>query len=143
MPDYQIKISAKGSRKSGQEFIAETEYLLTIVNCLEIDLNYPHDEDFKKEISYLKKLNQEREINFTVHAQYLSGGLNDFNEKIRKETIKQVFKAIDYAVRIGAQIVTLHPALESYGLKLEKRKELELAAYQKINSYAVKKKAKS
>jgi len=142
MPDNQIKISAKGSRQTGKKFIKETEYLSTLVDGLEIDFNYPHDEDFRREISYLKRLRRQRGLNFSVHAQYLSGSLNDFNERIRRETIKQVFQSIDYAVQLGASVVTLHPALEPYGLKLAKRKELELEAYKKIFRYATKKKIK-
>lgn len=120
----------------------ETQYLASIVDCIEIDFNYPHDINFKKEINFLKKLQADKKINYTVHAQYLSGGLNDFNDKIRLETIKQVYNAIDNAKVIGATIVTLHPALEPYGLKLEKRKQLELDAYKKIASYAKKKNIK-
>jgi len=142
MGDYSIKISAKGSRKSGREFIKETQYLSTLVDCLEIDFNYPHDGNFKTEIAALKRLRRERGLNFTVHAQYLNGSLNDFNKKIRRETLRQTNQAIDYAVQLGAAVVTLHPALEPYGLKSARRKELELQAYAEISNYAVKKKIK-
>jgi len=137
-----IKICAKGSRKIGQEFIEETNYLTSIVDCIEIDFNYPHDTNFKKEIKFLKKLRRDKDINFTVHAQYLNGSLNDLNKKIREETIKQTFDAIDNAQTIGAKIVTLHPALEPYGLKLEQRKKIELDGYKKIANYAKRKKIK-
>jgi len=134
----KIKICAKGSRKLDQKFIEETEYLSSIVNCIEIDLNYPHDNNFKKEINFLKKLKINKKIDYTVHAQYLNGSLNDFNKKIRLETIQQVYDSIDVAKDINAKIVTLHPALEPYGLKLEKRRELELDSYKKIAIYAKK-----
>jgi len=140
--DYKLKICSKGSRKSGQEFIEETKYLASIVDCIEIDFNYPHDSNFKKEIIFLKKLQTDRKINYTVHTQYLNGSLNDFNDKIRLETIKQVYDAIDNAKVINAKIVTLHPALEPYGLKLKKRKQLELDAYKKIAAYAKRKNIK-
>jgi len=58
--DNKIKICAKGSRKLGQEFIEETKYLSSIVNCIEIDFNYPHDGNFKKEINFLKKLQADK-----------------------------------------------------------------------------------
>jgi sugar phosphate isomerase/epimerase len=85
---------------------------------------------------------KEKNLRYTIHAQYLSGSINDLNEKIRKESINQILKAIDNAFELGADIVTLHPALEPYGLKLEKRKELELETYKKIASYASKNKVK-
>ncbi len=137
-----IKICAKGSKKLGQEFIEESKYLSSIVDCIEIDFNYPHDVNFKKEIKFLKKLRANKKINYTVHAQYLNGSLNDFNEKIRMETIKQTYSSIDNAKEIGAKIMTLHPALEPYGLKLKKRIELELDSYKKIVNYAKRKKIK-
>ena len=140
--DNKIKICAKGSRKLGQEFIEETKYLSSIVNCIEIDFNYPHDGNFKKEINFLKKLQADKKINYTVHAQYLNGSLNDFNEKIRQETTKLIYNSIDNAREINAKIVTLHPALEPYGLKLEKRKQLELDSYKKIAAYAKRKNIK-
>lgn len=137
-----LKICAKGSRKIGQEFIKETDYLASIVDCIEIDFNYPHDSNFKKETNFLKKIQADKKINYTVHAQYLNGSLNDFNDKIRLETIKQAYNAIDSAKAINAKIVTLHPALEPYGLKLEKRKQIELDAYKKIATYAKRKNIK-
>src|SRR3989344_7136194 len=137
--DNKMKICAKGSKKLGREFIKETEYLTSIVNCIGIDFNYPHDSDFKKEIIFLKKLQADKKINYTVHAQHLNGSLNDFNEKIRLETIKQIYGSVDNAKKINAKIVTFHPALEPYGLKLEKRKELELDSYKKIAVYAKRK----
>jgi len=140
--DYQIKISAKGSRKTGEEFIKETTYLANIVNCIEIDFNFPHDQDFDDEINFLKKLASERKINYTVHAQYLNGGINDFNKEVREATLKELCKNIDYAADLGAKVVVLHPALEPYGLKLQKRDELELEAYQMLADYAKKKQVK-
>jgi len=136
MINNELKICAKGSRKTGKDFVDETRYLASIVDCIEIDFNYPHDLNFKKEINFLKKLQVDKKISYTVHAQYLSGSLNDFNNKIRLETIKQAYNAIDNAKVINAKIVTLHPALEPYGLKLEKRKPIELDAYKKIADYA-------
>ncbi|MEK7172676.1 MAG: sugar phosphate isomerase/epimerase family protein [Patescibacteria group bacterium] len=135
----KIKICAKGSRKLGQEFIEESKYLASLVNCIEIDFNYPHDDNFKKEINFLKKLQTNKKINYTVHAQYLNGSLNDLNKKIRQETTKLIYNSIDTAKEINAKIVTLHPALEPYGLKLEKRKQLELDSYKKIVAYAKRK----
>ncbi len=135
-----LKLCAKGSRKMGHDFIEETKYLAGIIDCIEIDFNYPHDGDFKKEMAYLKKLQKEKNIKYTVHAQYLSGNINDFNDKIRQESIKQILKSIDYASQLNASVVTLHPALEPYGLKLEKRKELEIEAYKKITTYVSRKK---
>ncbi len=134
-----IKLCAKGSRKKGQEFIDETNYLVSLSDCIEIDFNYPHDTGFEKEIEFLRKLKDIEKINYTVHAQYLNGSLNDFNDKIREETIKEIYRSIDNAKEIGSNMVTLHPALEPYGLKLEKRTELEIDSYKKIASYALKK----
>lgn len=136
----QLKICAKGSRKVGQAFIDETNTLLRLANCIEIDFNFPHDKKFDKEIKYLEKLNKKNNIEFTVHAQYLSGGLNDFNYKIRKETINQILKSIDVAKKIGAKTITMHPALEPYGLKIKERIALEIEAYREIADYAADKK---
>ena len=131
-----LKICAKGSRKTGQEFIDETIYLSEIVNCIEIDFNYPHDRNFDDEINFLKQLKNKKKLSYTVHAQYFNGAINDFNENIRQASIKEILDNIDRAVDLGATVVTLHPALEPYGLKIEKRKELELDAYKVIADYA-------
>jgi sugar phosphate isomerase/epimerase len=135
----QFKICAKGSRKIDQDFLNETEALLKLANCIEIDFNFPHDTGFKKEIKYLEELHKNKKVNFTAHAQYLNGSLNDYNQKIRKETIREILNSIDLAQKIGAKIMTLHPALEPYGLKTKKRINLEINAYQIIADYAVKK----
>ena len=142
MHNNQIKICAKGSRKNGAEFIKETKYLATLVDCIEIDLNYPHDSNFRKELNFLKQLRAKNNIHYTVHAQYFGGSLNDFNKKIREESLKQVYQAIDTAVSLGAKIVTLHPALEPYGLRIADREKIELAIYKKIAGYAAKKQVK-
>lgn len=139
MKDNKLKICAKGSRKTGQEFIEEIEYLSSIIDCIEIDFNYPHDGDFIKEINFLKKLRTDKKIEYTVHAQYLNGSLNDLNDKIRKESIKLIYYSIENAEKIDAKIVTIHPALEPYGLKLKKREEIELDSYKKIAIYAKEK----
>ncbi|MFA5184106.1 MAG: sugar phosphate isomerase/epimerase [Patescibacteria group bacterium] len=142
MDNNQLKFCAKGSRRSGWEFIEETGYLASLVDCLEIDFNYPHDRNFHRELTYLKQLRLDRGMDFTVHAPYLSGSLNDLNDNIRQETLRQIFYSIDCAAQIGAKIVTLHPALEPYGLRLVKLPEIELNSYKKISDYARKKKIK-
>lgn len=134
--DYKLKFCAKGSRKTGQEFIDETKILSELVNCIEIDFNYPHDRDFDNELEFLKKLKKEKGLIYTVHAQYFSGSINDLNDQVREASVKEIKDNIDKAVDIGAKIVTLHPALEPYGLKIEKRKELEIEAYKTIAEYA-------
>jgi len=139
MTSSKLKICAKGSRKTGKEFIKETKYLTSISDCIEIDFNYPHDRNFTLEINFLRQLKKDKNLGYAVHSQYLSGSLNDFNEIIRKETIKQAYSSIDNAREIGAKVVTIHPALEPYGLRIEKRKELELDSYKKIAIYASKK----
>jgi len=139
MASSKLKICAKGSRKTGKEFIEETKYLASIADCIEIDFNYPHDRNFTLEMKFLRKLRKDKKISYAVHSQYLSGSLNDFNEIIRKETIRQACNSIDNAKKIGAKVVTIHPALEPYGLKIEKGSELELDSYKKIAAYASKK----
>lgn len=134
-----IHFCAKGSRKTGKAFIDETNVLADIVDCIEIDFNYPHDRDFESEVQYLQELNKTKNITFTVHAQFLNGCLNDFNESIRDLTLKEAYKNIDTASALDAKIVTIHPALEPYGLKLEKRRELEIDSYQRIADYAAEK----
>ncbi|MFA5155420.1 MAG: sugar phosphate isomerase/epimerase [Patescibacteria group bacterium] len=142
MHNNQFKLCAKGSRRIGAKFVAETEYLAGLVNCLEIDCNYPHDRNFQRELSYLTRLHRNRHINFTVHAQYVSGGLNDLNPRIRQETLRQAFYAIDCAAKIGSEVVTMHPALEPYGWKLSELPTLELTSYRRIAKYAARKKIK-
>lgn len=136
----EIKISAKGSRKNGQEFKDEIKFLSTLVDCIEIDFNYPHDKNFDDEVDFLVELKKQTFLNYTVHAQYLNGSLNDFNENIRNETIKTIFHAIDCAEKLGAKTVVIHPALEPYGWSIEKRTELEIDSYRKIADYATQKK---
>ncbi|EKD23011.1 MAG: xylose isomerase protein, partial [uncultured bacterium] len=91
---------------------------------------------------FLKKLQTDKKINYTVHAQYLNGSLNDLNDKIREETIKLIYQSIDNAKKINAKIVTIHPALEPYGLRLKIREQLELDSYKKIAAYAKSKNIK-
>lgn len=137
--EFNLKFCAKGSRKTGQEFIDETTLLSELVNCIEIDFNYPHDRNFGNELEFLKKLKQEKRIDYTVHAQYFSGSINDFNDQVREASIQEIKNNIGKAAELGAKIVTVHPALEPYGLKIEKRKELEIEAYKTIAEYAVSK----
>ena len=137
--DAKIKISAKGSRKIGDEFKEENTYLSDLVDCIEIDFNFPHDRDFGNEMEFLKKLAHEKGMKYTAHAQYLNSSINDFNDGVRNATLQELFKNIDNTATLGAKIVTLHPALEPYGLKLKKRVELEIEAYQKLADYALQK----
>ncbi|OGE81365.1 MAG: hypothetical protein A3E98_00015 [Candidatus Doudnabacteria bacterium RIFCSPHIGHO2_12_FULL_48_11] len=134
--EYKLKFCAKGSRKTGQEFIDEIIQLSQLVNCIEIDFNYPHDRDFDNELEFLKKLKEEKGLTYTVHAQYFTGSINDLNDQVREASIKEIKDNIDKAVCIGAKIVTIHPALEPYGLKIEKRKKLEIEVYKTIAEYA-------
>jgi len=46
--------------------------------------------------------------------------------EIREGSIEEIYYAIDTAEKLGASVVTLHPALEPYGLKIEERREIEL-----------------
>src|SRR3990167_3714833 len=134
--EYKLKFCAKGSRKTGQEFIDEIIQLSQLVNCIEIDFNYPHDRDFDNELEFLKKLKEEKGLTYTVHAQYFTGSINDLNDQVREASIKEIKDNIYKAVCIGAKIVTIHPALEPYGLKIEKRKKLEIEVYKTIAEYA-------
>ena len=134
--EHELKICAKGSRKTGQGFIDEITQLSQLVNCIEIDFNYPHDRNFYNELEFLKKLKKEKGLIYTVHAQYFSGSINDLNDQVREASIKEIKNNIDKAEAIGAKIVTIHPALEPYGLKIEKRKKLEIEAYKTIAEYA-------
>lgn len=139
MNNQKIHLCAKGSRKVGQAFIEETEYLSGLFNCIEIDFNYPHDKNFNEELEFLKKIKKEKNLEYTIHLQYFSGSLNDFSEKIRQESINEIKKEIDTGVSIGALVATLHPALEPYGLKIQGREDLEIDSYKKIAQYASKK----
>ncbi len=137
-----IKISVKGSTKRGEDFFDETNYLLSLSNFMEISLNFPHNNNFQEEIKFLQNLKEEKNTSYTVHAQYLDGNLSDFNEKIRGGSVEEVYYAIDTAEKLGADVVTLHPALDPYGLKIEERREIELDSYKKIASYAKEKNIK-
>lgn len=134
----ELKISAKGSRKIKEQFCSETEYIANFVNQIEIDLNYPHDRNFDSEIRFLAGLQKNNGLSYSLHAQYLSGGFNDVNERVRKESLTQAFKAIDLAKKLKAKVVTVHPALEPYGLKLPESLEWEINAYRQIARYAEK-----
>ena len=135
-----IKIAAKGSRKIKDDFYEESNFLSNFVKNLEIDFNYPHDKNFGTELKFLKKLAAKKGLSYKVHAQYLSGGLNDVSERIRKETLKQIFYAIDRASYLNASIVTMHPALQPYGLKIPDSLDWEIKNYKKIAKYAARKK---
>ncbi|MFA5023594.1 MAG: sugar phosphate isomerase/epimerase family protein [Patescibacteria group bacterium] len=135
-----LNIAAKGSRKTKSEFFRDIEYLANIVKSIEIDFNYPHDKDFGAELKFLKQLKAKKGLSYSVHAQHLSGNLNDVNDKIRRESLKQIFQAIDWADYLEAKLVTIHPALEPYGLKISGQPELEIEIYKKIARYAKKKK---
>ena len=136
---YNLNYCAKGSREIGAKFIRETKELTKIADCIEIDLNWPHNLNFEKEIEFLIKLQKEKNIRYVVHAPYFDGGLNAFNKKMRNAALEEVFYSIDVASRVGSKILVLHPAIEQYGLKIQKRKELEIDSYKKIAKYAKKK----
>ena len=136
---FHLKYCAKGSREIGNRFIKETKELVKIVNCIEIDFNWPHNQNFEKEIKFLIKLRKEKNIQYVVHAPYFDGGLNAFNEKMRKAALEEIFYSIDMAFRLKSKILVLHPTTEPYGLKIQKRKELEIDSYKNITKYAGKK----
>lgn len=136
---FNLKYCAKGSRQTGNKFIRETKELAKIVDCIEIDFNWPHNQNFKKEINFLIGLKKERNVQYVVHAPYFDGGLNAFNRNMRKAALEEVFYFIDIAFKLKSKILVLHPAIEPYGLKIQKRKELEIDSYKKIAKYAKKK----
>ena len=136
---FNLKYCAKGSRETEDNFVNEIKELAEIVNCIEIDFNWPHNQDFEKEIDFLIKLQKEEGIQYIVHAPYFDGGLNAFNERIRKAALEEVFYSIDMAFKLKSKIVVLHPAIEPYGLKIKKRGELEVDSYKNIARYAKKK----
>ncbi len=133
---YKLNFCAKGSRQKGNAFINETKQLAKIANCIEIDFNYPHGQNFEKEINFLIKLQRDKGIQYTVHAPYFDEGINSFNEKIRFAILKDVFYSIDIAKKLKSKIVVLHPALEPYGLKINEREKLEMDSYNRISEYA-------
>lgn len=138
-----MKYCVKGPQKTGEEFEKEILWIKNLSDCISIDLNYPRDRNFEKEIDFLKRLKEKSpKLDFVVHGQYYNGSLNDFNEKIREETILELFRNIDVAYEIGAKLVVIHPGLEPYGLKLDKRAELELDSYKRIADYGQEKNIK-
>ena len=137
-----MKIGVKGSMRKGKDFAKEMDYLSSISNYIEISLNYPCDSGFQKEINTLESLAKKKNIEYTIHSQYLNGNLSDFNREIRNISIKYIYYSIDVAQKIKADVVTLHPALEPYGVKTEERKKIEIDSYQKIAKYAKKKNIK-
>lgn len=106
------------------------------MDCIEIDFNYPHSQNFEREIDFLIKLQKNKSIQYTVHAPYLDEGINSFNEKIRFAILKEVFHSIDMAKKLRSKVVVLHPALEPYGLKINEREKLEMDSYNRIAKYA-------
>ncbi|MDO8513731.1 MAG: sugar phosphate isomerase/epimerase family protein [bacterium] len=137
-----INWCAKGSRKTGAKFIEDTLAIAEVAQAIEIHYNYPQDRNFDNELNFLKKLSQEKGIKYAVHAPYLNNGLNDFNEKIRQATLEEMFASIDRAEFLGAQVVTIHPPFEPYGLKFPERISLEHDSYSQIAKYATKKEIK-
>lgn len=131
-----LNYCAKGSRKVGQDFLEETEQLAKIANRIEIDFNWPHDKNFEQEMDFLIGLAKEKNTGYSVHAPFFDGGLNSFNDDLRKAAIEDVFYSIDMACKLGSKVVVLHPALEPYGLKISEREELEIDSYKKIALYA-------
>ena len=135
---FHLKYCAKDSREIRNRFIKETKELAKIVNCIEIDFNWPHSQDFEKEIDFLIKLQKEKGVQYVVHAPFFDGGLNAFNEKMRKAALEEIFYSIDMACRLKSKVVTIHPATELFGLKISKREELEINSYNQIAQYAKK-----
>jgi sugar phosphate isomerase/epimerase len=133
---YNLKYCAKGSREIGDNFVKETNELAKIVDCIEIDFNWPHNQDFEKEIEFLIRLEKEKGIQYVAHAPYFDGGLNAFNEKIRSTALEEIFYSINMACKLKSKVVVLHPAIEPYGLKISKREKLEIDSYKKIARYA-------
>lgn len=136
MNNYKIKYCSKGSRKNGADFENEIVELSKITNRIEIDFNYPHDRDFDDEVRFLVEAKKRNNLIYTVHAQYLSGNLADINQSIREETINTVRYAIDKAQELEAEVVTIHPALEPYGLSIPESVEFEIDSYKRIAEYA-------
>ena len=101
--------------------------------------NWPHNQNFEKEIKFLLRLQKQKGTQYVVHAPYFDGGLSAFNDEIRTAVLKEVFCSIDVAFRLKSKILVLHPAIEPYGLEIRKRKELEIDSYGKIAKYAKKK----
>jgi len=135
---FHLKYCAKGSREIGNRFTKETKELVKIVDCIEIDFNWPHNQNFEKEIKFLIKLQKEKDIKYVVHAPFFDGGINALNEKIRKAALEEIFYSIDMACRLKSKVVTIHPATELFGLKIFKREELEINSYNQIAQYAKK-----
>ncbi|MFA5746731.1 MAG: sugar phosphate isomerase/epimerase family protein [Candidatus Paceibacterota bacterium] len=133
---FDLNYCAKGSKKTGDEFIEETERLAEISNRIEIDFNWPHDRNFEQEMDFLINLAKKKGTSYSVHAPFFDGGLNSFNDDLRKAAIEDVLYSIDMASRLGSKVVVLHPALEPYGLKIAEREKLEIDSYKNIALYA-------
>ena len=131
-----MKICAKGSRKTDEDFIKETLELIKHTSFLEINCNYPQFENFEKELNFLVKARKEMDISCVIHAPYLNSSLGDTNENLRTEAVKEVFVTIDRAKLLESDLVTIHPPFDPYGIYFEEREKAELTSYKEISKYA-------
>lgn len=136
MINEKMKICAKGSRKTGEDFIKETLEIIKYASFLEINCNYPQFENFDKELDFLANIQKELGISYVVHAPYLNSSLGDINKNLRVEAVKEVFAAIDRAKFLESDLVTIHPSFDPYGIYFEEREKAELTSYKEISKYA-------
>lgn len=81
------------------------------LEALEIICEYPEDIDElenEREFSILMRLREQHGLTYYVHAPWVDLNAASLNEAIRKETVRQWRKSIEFAARLGSPLITVH-----------------------------------
>jgi len=89
-------------------------------DAFEVNLFYPAvdlDNWDWNEIEALKKISQDQEMEFSVHAIIYDLNMAAFLEGIREESVRYINKSIDFCHELGGEVVTVHPGKFTYGIE--------------------------
>lgn len=96
--------------------------------------------EYKKySVNECKQALKKNPIDITIHAYSWDLNLSSLNEGIRKASINEILKSIDYAHLIKAKDVTIHPGRKTiFGFE-DNNKELLYKSLKEISDYAKEK----
>lgn len=66
-------------------------------------------EVFQEYMADLERITEELKVGFTVHAPITDIHLGSINRRIRQASFEELKGAMEFARKIGAQVITLHP----------------------------------
>ncbi|MFH1773924.1 MAG: sugar phosphate isomerase/epimerase family protein [Methanobacteriota archaeon] len=69
----------------------------------------PEEKHLKKDYSKVKELAESYDLNFVVHAPFSDLNIASLNEGIREASLSQIFKSIELADFLEAELINIHP----------------------------------